>query len=149
MDFGHWREGVRSNQPDVYRGMKTINHGIDNSKPNNFCDGPELCYQLKRGMSRMGLHELLADFLVWTDGGLVISNHFFHLITCLVHHHHLTETSASKNGLFLGYTPENQHGTWKWTPRRGDSYEKPSFLGSMLVFGGVPVFFLNETFHRF
>ena len=29
--------------------------------------------------------------------------------------------------------------TWKWTPRRGDSFEKPSFLGSMLVFGGVSV----------
>ena len=33
--------------------------------------------------------------------------------------------------------PRNQHGTWKWSPRRGDSYDKPSFLGSVLVFGAV------------
>ncbi len=36
-----------------------------------------------------------------------------------------------------GYTPQNKHGTWKWTLGKGDSYWKPSFPGSMLIFGGV------------
>ena len=36
-------------------------------------------------------------------------------------------------------TPQNKHGTWKWTPEKGDSYWKPSFSGSMLVSGGVRV----------
>ena len=35
------------------------------------------------------------------------------------------------------YTPQNKHGTWKWTLGKGDSYWKPSFPGSMLIFGGV------------
>ena len=35
------------------------------------------------------------------------------------------------------HTPRKTNGTWKWTPGRGDSYWKPSFSGSMLVFGGV------------
>ena len=35
-----------------------------------------------------------------------------------------------------GYTPQNKHGTWKWTLGKGDSYWKPSFPGSMLIFGG-------------
>ena len=33
--------------------------------------------------------------------------------------------------------PQNKHGTWKWTLGKGDSYWKPSFPGSMLIFGGV------------
>ncbi len=37
------------------------------------------------------------------------------------------------------YTPQNKHGTWKWTLGKGDSYWKPSFPGSMLIFGGVYV----------
>ena len=43
--------------------------------------------------------------------------------------------------VFSWYTPQNKHGTWKWTLGKGDSYWKPSFPGSMLVFWGV-VFFL-------
>ncbi len=35
------------------------------------------------------------------------------------------------------YTPQNKHGTWKWALGKGDSYWKPSFPGSMLIFGGV------------
>ncbi len=38
------------------------------------------------------------------------------------------------------YTPQNKHGTWKWTLGKGDSYWKPSFPGSMLIFGGVPMY---------
>ncbi len=34
-------------------------------------------------------------------------------------------------------TPQNKHGTWKWSLGKGDSYWKPSFPGSMLIFGGV------------
>ena len=37
----------------------------------------------------------------------------------------------------MWYTPQNKHGTWKWTLGKGDSYWKPSFPGSMLIFGGV------------
>ena len=37
------------------------------------------------------------------------------------------------------YTPQNKHGTWKWTLGKGDSYWKPSFPGSMLIFGGVNI----------
>ena len=37
----------------------------------------------------------------------------------------------------ISYTPQNKHGTWKWTLGKGDSYWKPSFPGSMLIFGGV------------
>ena len=39
------------------------------------------------------------------------------------------------------YTPQNKHGTWKWTLGKGDSYWKPSFPGSMLIFWGVDSFF--------
>ncbi len=39
------------------------------------------------------------------------------------------------------YTPQNKHGTWKWTLGKGDSYWKPSFPGSMLIFGGVLFYF--------
>ena len=35
------------------------------------------------------------------------------------------------------YPPWNYHGTWKYTPGKGDSYWKPSFLGAMLVSGRV------------
>ena len=38
------------------------------------------------------------------------------------------------------YTPQNKHGTWKWTLGKGDSYWKPSFPGSMLNLGGVFLF---------
>ena len=38
---------------------------------------------------------------------------------------------------FSTYTPQNKHGTWKWTLGKGDSYWKPPFPGSMLNFGGV------------
>ncbi len=34
-------------------------------------------------------------------------------------------------------SPQNKHGTWKWTLGKGDSYWKPPFPGSMLIFGGV------------
>ena len=37
----------------------------------------------------------------------------------------------------LVYTTQNKHGTWKCTLGKGDSYWKPSFPGSMLVFEGV------------
>ncbi len=40
----------------------------------------------------------------------------------------------------LRYTPQNKHGTWKWTLGKGDSYWKPPFPGSMLIFGGVYAF---------
>ena len=36
-----------------------------------------------------------------------------------------------------GYTPQNKHGTWKWTLGKGDSYWKPPFPGSMLIFWGI------------
>ena len=39
-------------------------------------------------------------------------------------------------GRNLRYTPQNKHGTWKWTLGKGDSYWKPPFPGSMLIFGG-------------
>ena len=39
--------------------------------------------------------------------------------------------------LLDNYTPQNKHGTWKWTLGKWDSYWKPSFPGSMLIFGGV------------
>ncbi len=39
----------------------------------------------------------------------------------------------------LIYTPQNKHGTWKWTLGKGDSYWKPPFPGSMLIFGGVTI----------
>ncbi len=37
------------------------------------------------------------------------------------------------------YTPQNKHGTWKWILGKGDSYWKPPFPGSMLIFGGVSI----------
>ena len=37
----------------------------------------------------------------------------------------------------LLYTPTNWHGTWEYTTGRGKSSSKPSFSGSMLIFGGV------------
>ncbi len=40
--------------------------------------------------------------------------------------------------LHFRYTPQNKHGTWKWTLAKWDSYWKPSFPGSMLIFWGVP-----------
>ena len=40
---------------------------------------------------------------------------------------------------FFWYTPQNKHGTSKWTLGKGDSYWKPSFSGSMFVLGGVNV----------
>ena len=40
-------------------------------------------------------------------------------------------------GIGWRYTPQNKHGTWKWTLGKGDSYWKPPFPGSMLIFGGV------------
>ena len=36
--------------------------------------------------------------------------------------------------------PQNKHGTWKWTVGKGDSYWKPSFPGSMLIFWGCKPF---------
>ena len=39
-----------------------------------------------------------------------------------------------------GYTPEDQHGTWEYTPGKGKSSSKPSFSGSMLIFRGVSFF---------
>ena len=52
-----------------------------------------------------------------------------------------------------GYSPENQHGTWKWTPGKGESFWKPSFSGSMLVFGVGDllwvVFFTGKMKHQF
>ncbi len=38
---------------------------------------------------------------------------------------------------FWDTPPQNKHGTWKWTLGKGDSYWKPQFPGSMLIFGGV------------
>jgi len=52
-----------------------------------------------------------------------------------------------------GYSPENQHGTWKWTPGKGESFWKPYFSGSMLVFGVGDllwvVFFTGKMKHQF
>ena len=45
------------------------------------------------------------------------------------------------------YTPQNKHGTWKWTLGKGDSYWKPSFPGSMLIFGGVVGVVFFSTFY--
>ena len=41
------------------------------------------------------------------------------------------------------YTPEVEHGTWKWPPGKGDPLWKLSFSGSMLNSGGIPCFFLH------
>ena len=42
------------------------------------------------------------------------------------------------------YTPENKHGTWKWTPGKGETSTNHQFLGSMFVFQRVK-FDLNAT----
>ena len=39
--------------------------------------------------------------------------------------------------IYQKYTLEDQHGTWEYTPGRGKSSSKPSFSGSVLIFGGV------------
>ena len=41
--------------------------------------------------------------------------------------------SAARNN----YTLEDSHGTCEYTPGKGKSSSKPSFSGSMLIFGGV------------
>ena len=41
------------------------------------------------------------------------------------------------HAVFCSYTPQNKHETWKWSLGKGDSYWKPSFPGSMLIFRGV------------
>ncbi len=51
-----------------------------------------------------------------------------------------TGSKLSKRRTLDNYTPQNKHGTWKWTPGKGDSYWKPSFPGSMLIFWGVLCF---------
>ena len=38
---------------------------------------------------------------------------------------------------FPKYTPEDEHGTWKWWFLIGISSSSSSFSGSMLIFGGV------------
>ena len=43
------------------------------------------------------------------------------------------------------YTPEDSHGTWEYTPGRGKSSSKPSFSGSMLIFGGCKNWFLKNN----
>ena len=48
--------------------------------------------------------------------------------------HNQTKTSTLINRI---YTPQNKHGTWKWTLGKGYSYWKPPFPGSMLIFGRV------------
>ena len=49
----------------------------------------------------------------------------------------VSTTTGLSQRLQLGYTPEVSHGTWKSAPRKGDSFWKPSFSGSMLNFWGV------------
>ena len=41
------------------------------------------------------------------------------------------------HAVFCSYTRQNKHETWKWSLGKGDSYWKPSFPGSMLIFRGV------------
>ena len=58
---------------------------------------------------------------------------FFHrnTIDWIVHLYNDQRTPPKIN------TSQKKHGTWKWTLGKGDFYWKPSFPGSMLIFGGV------------
>ena len=60
------------------------------------------------------------------------------IIMVVVYLPNLSTNPAPVDGMHI-YTPQNKHGTWKWTLGKGDSYWKPSFPGSMLNFGGVHI----------
>ena len=68
----------------------------------------------------------------------------FSINSSITWHHPKNTHSANGPWDKAIYTPQNKHGTWKWGPLgKGDSYWKPSFPGSMLIFGGVNgIFFL-------
>ena len=55
---------------------------------------------------------------------------------------------AKRGGWCSKYTPGNQHGTWKYTLRKGETSTNHQFWGSMLVFGGVAVNFCKYL-HEF